>query len=230
MTRTPLLVASLLVFVAASSQAQGIPVIDAANLTQAIQEVVNNVTQIQNQIQQITQLQSQLTSMTGQRLLGMIANSPALHNYVPADAYTVVNAVVSTGYGGLTPTSKTLRDAVMIYNCLDLSGQSKVNCQQALSQPYQYKGMLQDAMTSASGRLSQITTLMSQIDATTDQKGVQEIQARIDAENAMLAHEVSQITMLQAMADSDDRIARSRDHERQYEMLNRTGKISDFLH
>ena len=31
------------------------------------------------------------------------------------------------------------------------------------------------------------------------------------------------------MADSQERIARSRDRERQYEMLTRTGKISDYL-
>ena len=30
-------------------------------------------------------------------------------------------------------------------------------------------------------------------------------------------------------ADSEERIARSRDRERQYEMLQRTGRISDFL-
>ena len=64
---------------------------------------------------------------------------------------------------------------------------------------------------------------MGQINATTDQKAVQEIQARIGAENALLAHEMSQIQMLQGMADSEERIARSRDRERQYQMLGRTG-------
>ena len=49
------------------------------------------------------------------------------------------------------------------------------------------------------------------------------------AENALLAHEVSQIQMLQGMADSEERIARSRDRERQYQMLARTGKVADYL-
>ena len=61
--------------------------------------------------------------------------------------------------------------------------------------------------------------LMGQINATSDQKAVLEIQARIGAENALLAHEMSQVQMLQGMADSEERIARSRDRERQYEML-----------
>ena len=84
-------------------------------------------------------------------------------------------------------------------------------------------------MKSASGRLSQIGSLMSQINATTDQKAVLEIQARVSAENALLAHETTQIQMLQAMADSEERIARSQDRERQYQMLGRTGRISDYL-
>jgi type IV secretion system protein VirB5 len=84
-------------------------------------------------------------------------------------------------------------------------------------------------MRSAAGRLGQIQSLMDQVDDTEDQKSVQEIQARIGAENALLAHEISQIQMLQGMADSEERIARSRDRERQYQMLSRTGRIADFL-
>ena len=84
-------------------------------------------------------------------------------------------------------------------------------------------------MKAAAGRLAQINGLMARIDTTADQKGVQEIQARIGAENALLAHEVSQIQMLQGMADSEDRIARSRERERQYETLLRAGKLATHL-
>ena len=212
-----------------AAQAQGIPVIDIANLIQAIQQVMNDITKIQNQVQQISALQNQLSSMTGVRNLGSVFDSPALHNYVPAQAYTAINAVHTNGYGGLTPTAKTLRDFGMVYNCMDLAGAERTSCQAVLAQPYQQKGLLQDAMQSAAGRLSQIEVLMDQVNATSDQKAVLEIQARIGAENAMLGHELSQIQMLQGMADSEERIARSRERERQYQMLGRTGRISDYL-
>ena len=163
------------------------------------------------------------------RNLGNVFDSSALKNYVPANAYNLVNAVDSSGYGGLTSTSKTLRDAQMLYNCLDRAGSARTECQAALAQPYQQKGLLQDAMKAAAGRLDQIKSLMTQINGTSDQKAVLEIQARIGAENAMLQHEMSQVQMLTGMADSEERIARSRDRERQAEMLNRTGKISDYL-
>ena len=222
-------VAACSVFATVPARATGIPVLDVANLIQAVQQVLDGVTQIQNQVQQIAQLQAQLNSINGVRNLGQVFDSPSLRNYVPAQAYTAINAVATGGYSGLTPTAKTLRDVGMVYNCMDLSGAARTECQASLAAPYQTKGLLQDAMKSASGRLAQITALMGQINATTDQKAVQEIQARIGAENALLAHEVSQIQMLQGMADSEERIARSRDRERQYQMLARTGKVADYL-
>ena len=213
----------------AACPAQGIPVIDAANLVQTVQQVVNDITKINNQVQQIGQLQSQLASMNGVRGLGTILDNPLLRNYVPEKAYALVNAVDTSGYAGLGSTAKALRDAGMVYNCGDMAGAARTACQAALAQPYQHKGLLQDAMSSAANRLAQIESLMDQINITTDQKSVQEIQARIGAENALLAHEASQIQMLQGMAESEERIARSRDRERQYQMLGRAGRIADYL-
>ncbi|WP_457326255.1 type IV secretion system protein, partial [Roseateles sp. P5_E11] len=67
---------------AVTSSAQGIPVIDVANLVQTVQQVMNDITKINNQVQQITRLQAQLTSINGARNLGDIFNNPALKNYV----------------------------------------------------------------------------------------------------------------------------------------------------
>ena len=214
---------------AGSAHAQGIPVIDIANLVQTLMQVLNDVTEIENQVEQITHLQDQVKSINGTRNLGNVFNDPSLRNYVPADAYGYLNAVGSSGYGGLSPTARSLRDAGMVYNCMDMTGSARTGCQATLAQPYQQKGLLQDAMRSAAGRLAQIQSLMNQINSTGDQKAVLEIQARIGAENALLAHEMSQVQMLQGLADSEERIARSRDRERQYETLNRSGKIADFL-
>ena len=219
----------LVAFGCNTSQAQGIPVMDIANLIQTLLQVLNDVTKISNQVQQITQLENQLKSLNGMRNLGDVFNNPLLRNYIPADAYALVNAVDTSGYSGLNATAKSLRDVGMVYNCMDLTGSARTSCQATLAAPYQQKGLLQDAMKSASGRLSQIQSLMGQINATGDQKAVQEIQARIGAENALLAHETSQIQMLQGMADSEERIARSRERERQYEVLGRTGRIADYL-
>jgi type IV secretion system protein VirB5 len=222
--------AAVLIAIGANqARAGGIPVIDVANLIQTVQQVLNDITKISNQIRQIKQLQTQIESINGVRDLGNVFNNPLLKNYVPAEAFTYLNAVNTSGYTGLNGTAKLLRDVGMVYNCMDLNGDARTTCQALLAQPYQQKGLLQDAMTSAAGRLTQIQSLMEQINATTDQKSIQEIQARIGAENALLSHEMSQLQMLQGMADSEERIARSRERERQYQMLGRTGKVADFL-
>lgn len=225
-----LALAGALATAASPASAQGIPVIDAANLVQTVQQVIHDITQIDNQIRQITQLQDQLDSIRGMRHLGRVFDNPLLRNYVPPEAHAVLNAVDRVGYGGLTGTAKALRDAAMVYNCADRpEGAARRQCQAALAQPYQHKGLLQDAMDAAAGRLAQIDALMAQVDATTDQKAVLEIQARIGAEGALLAHEATQLQLLQAMADSEERIARARDRERQAEMLRRPGRIADHL-
>jgi len=218
-----------LTFSSAPARAAGIPVIDVSNLAQTIQQVIHDITAIQNQIMQIQQFQQQLSSLNGIHNLGQVLNNPLLRNYIPAEAFTVINAVNTAGYGGLNNTARALRDLNMVYNCMDQVGDARTQCQATLAQPYQQKGLLQDAMKAAAGRLTQINGLMDQINATVDQKSVQEIQARIGAENALLAHEMSQLQMLQGMADSEERISRSRERERQYQMVGRTGRISDSL-
>src|SRR5574337_366268 len=113
----------------AAVRAQGIPVIDAANLVQTIQQVTNDLTKINNQVQQIAQLQSQLASMNGMRNLGNVNDNPLLRNYVPAAVFQVVDAVRAAGYGGLNTSAKTLRDASMVYNCMDRTGTDRTACQ-----------------------------------------------------------------------------------------------------
>jgi type IV secretion system protein VirB5 len=207
----------------------GIPVIDVAGLVQAVQEVMQSIQQITNQIRQIEQLQAQVEAITGARNLGAILNNPALQNYIPADATSVLGNVQTNGYGGLTATARTLRDAQMTYNCLNLAGGARTQCQSSLAMPYQQKALMQDAMDAARGRIAQIQGLMGQIDATPDQKAVSEIQARITAENAMLQHQMTQINLARGMAEAEVRIAESKAREAQMQQASRTGRLEDFL-
>ncbi len=207
----------------------GIPVIDVAGLVQAVQEVMQSIQQITNQIRQIEQLQAQVEAITGARNLGAILNNPALQNYIPANATDVLGNVQSNGYAGLSGTALTLRNAQMTYNCLNLDGGARTQCQSSLAMPYQQKALMQDAMDAARGRIAQIQSLMRQIDATPDQKAVGEIQARIAAENAMLQHQVAQIDLTRGMAEAEARITESKAREAQMQQASRTGRLEDFL-
>ena len=208
----------------------GIPVIDVAAIVQAIQAVSNSITQIQNQVQQIIGLEQQVQSISRARSLGDIENSPALQNYVPRNANTLVRSLESGGYGTLGGASKTLRDAQMTYNCMDVDDAGKrTNCQSTLAKPYQQKAFMEDALSKARDRVSQINSLMRRAGATTDQKEIQEVTARIGAENALLQHEVSQIELMRGLAEADQRVAESRAREGQLEQASRNRRLSDFI-
>ena len=208
----------------------GIPVIDTAAIAQAIQAVSNSITQIQNQIQQIIGLEQQIQSISRARALGDVLNNPALHNYVPREANTMVRSLESGGYSTLSGASKVLRDAQMTYNCLDVDDAGKrAHCQSTLAKPYQQKAFMEEALAKARDRASQINNLMRRAGETTDQKEIQEVTARIGAENALLQHEVSQIELMRGLAEADQRVAESRAREGQLEQASRNRRLSDFI-
>jgi len=208
----------------------GIPVIDVAAIVQAILDVLNGITQIENQYQQIVGMGRQIESISNARSLGDVLNNPLLQNYVPRDASTLVRSLETGGYGTLTGASRALRDAQMTYNCLDVDDAAKrTNCQSMLAKPYQQKAFMEDALAKARDRVSQINSLMSRAGTTVDQKEIQEVTARIGAENALLQHEVSQIALMRGLAEADQRVAESRAREGQLEQASRNRRLADFI-
>jgi type IV secretion system protein VirB5 len=211
-----------------SAFAQGIPVLDTANLVSAIQRLQSSITQINNQYQQIRQLHEQVNAMSRARGLGEVLNNPALHNYIPRDAAQIIQQIEQNGYSGLSGAARALRDAEMVYNCLDLNGSDRVRCQAALSRPYQGRAFMDTALRSARQRSDQINALMRRAGATQDLKEAAELQARIAAEGALLQHEVSQIQLMRGLAEADQRIDEARAREAQLQQTSRTRRLADF--
>jgi type IV secretion system protein VirB5 len=200
----------------AGSAHAGIPVIDTANLVQSIQSVLNSMTQIQNQVHQITQLDTQINAITSARGLANTLNNPLLHDYIPPAAPNILRDIGSVGYGGLQGTGRALRDAQMLYNCQDVQSQAqRIQCQAQLSAPYQQKGFLMDAQASAANRTPQIQSLMDAASATPDAKSNDELNSRIAAENAMIAHNQVQVQATVGQILADQQIAQVRAIEEQ---------------
>ena len=219
----------LMMFVSVPARA-GIPVIDVTAIVQAVLDVMNGLTQIENQYQQIVGLERQIESISNARSLGDVLNNQALQNYVPREANTMVRSLESGGYGTLGGASKALRDAQLTYNCMDIDDAGKrIHCQSTLAKPYQQKAFMEDALTKAKDRVAQINSLMRLAGATTDQKEIQEVTARIGAENALLQHEVSQIELMRGLAEADQRVAESRSREGQLEQASRNRRLVDFI-
>ena len=190
----------------------GIPVIDVANLAQSIEQVVAWGQQNAQMVEQITQLRNQYAqltntynSMTGNRGLGTLLNGAvdqAARRYVPGDA-TQLGQLSSgvAGFGSLQATINRYKSSVTSLPTTWFPAgspaantlASRVNSlatQQALGEA---------AYTSNAQRTADLEDMISTIGTADDPKAIAEINARIAAQQALIANESTRIQALTYM-------------------------------
>jgi type IV secretion system protein VirB5 len=218
-----------------AAHAQGIPVIDVANLVNSYQQVVawggqygQMAQQYAQQLKEYTtlytqylQIKQQYESLTGTRNLGDILNNPAFQNVVPVD--------FGQPGGSLTGAAQALRQASQVYDCAGRTDMA--TCKAALSSLSQGQAFQQSSFQLVSQRSGQIQSLQSQINMTTDPKGISELQARIQAENTQVANDSNKIALAQMMADSQRIAAQQALRENTLQMLSpATTSLKDTWH
>lgn len=198
----------------------GIPVIDVANLVQAITQVLSWLEQYKQMVDTIKNWQTQYKQMvidykaiTGTRNLGDILNNPLLAKAVPADALTIYQGVTTGGYAGLTSAAKATRNALMLYDCSNQLPAARKVCEAELSVGAQNKVLLGNALDVASQRITQIQKLQGQISSTGDPKAIAELQARLTVEQAQVQNDANRIQLMAAMGEEEARAAEQRSRE-----------------
>jgi len=214
----------------------GIPVIDVASLTQAIQQVVawgqqygQMTDQYTQMLQQYQQLVREYNAVTGTRNLGDILNNPALQQAVPGGtqlmtAYSSINA---NGIAGLSNSARALRNATAIYDCADRVGEALRLCQASLVTNAQNTTNYQSALDMISQRTAQIQSLQGSINTTSDPKAIAELQARIGSETAQITNDANRIALMRALAESQDRLLAQQQRERALRSLNNPANVLD---
>lgn len=192
-----------LVVVATDVRAQGIPVIDAANLAQALQQVAAWQQQLQAMSQQYQQQVAQFKALTGARGYGEILNNPLLQKYLPLNWQQVYSGVRT---GNMSEVASAARQQQMIYDCLSQTGQSQQLCRAQLAAPYQVRDIFQKAYDTAVAQFDRIQQLQSQINTTEDPKGVAELQARIGTEQTVLQNAMLQAQLGQQLAEGENKL------------------------
>jgi type IV secretion system protein VirB5 len=201
-------------------RAQGIPVYDAQNVVQAIATVA----QLKQQVQQELQLYQ---SLSGTRGFGELMSNPVLSKSLPPNWQSVYAAIQNGGYAGLTGSAQTLRSASKIYDCEDQSGIDQQVCQRALNKPFQDKAFTTQAYQTRLQELDQIEGLMRQINVTQDQKGIGELQARIQIENAAVANEMTKLQLFRMLAEAEDRLITGQQQELVLKRAGNTARLQD---
>ena len=179
----------------------GIPVIDGANLANSIQQVIAWGKQYQQMVQQIQQLQTQITqakqtfdSLNGVRGMADLVNNPALRTYLPQDWNTALQVISTPGsYAGLSGSVNAIRDASKLLDVAasNLSPTSDAGraFQASQNQAATNRAMGEAGYKAASDRIANIQTLLDKVNAAPDQKDILDLQARIQAEQAMVQNE-----------------------------------------
>jgi type IV secretion system protein VirB5 len=176
---------------AAMPASAGMPVIDAANLAQAIQQVLSWGQQLQGMTQQYQQLQSTYNSLTGPRgMQALLPVSLANRNYLPAN-YAQMTGVIngtSTAYPVLSSQVQTSIQANAILSTQGLSGLSP-QAQQYVRQSRQSAATLsmlsQASQANASNNFSNVQSLISAVGSTADTKASADLSGRIQSEQVM---------------------------------------------
>ena len=182
----------------ATPASAGMPVIDAANLAQAIQEVLSWGQQLQGMerqysqlLQSYRQLQSTYNSLTGARgMQNVLQISMASRNYLPV-TYAQLTGVIngtSTAYPVLSSQVQTSIQSNAVLNTQRVGGLSP-QAQQYLLQSRQAAATLsmlsQQSQANASGNFSNVQTLISALGTTADTKASADLNGRIQSEQVM---------------------------------------------
>lgn len=188
----------------------GIPVIDVANLTQAIQQVLAWAQQYQQMMQQIGQMQAAYNAITGGR--GMEALLPMTNlarNYLPPDYSEMLNVMnnASVTYSALASQVQGIVNSNAVLSPAQIGALSS-QAQQAINQGRQAAAMLEmmtrQAQQTSSQRFGSMQGLISAIGGASDDKAIQDLQGRIAAEQAMLINEQTKLQAMYQMAQAQE--------------------------
>jgi type IV secretion system protein VirB5 len=190
-----------------AAQAQ-FAVIDVGAIVQLVQQVATLKQQLQTAENQLTQAQQQFQSMTGNRGMQNLL-SGTNRNYLPSTWTQLQAAVTQTGgaYGALAAGIQALITANAMLTptqVASLSPAEQTQLQQARASAATLQMTSRQAMQTTSARFTSLQQLISAIPTATDQKGALDLQARIQAEQAMLQNENSKLAVMYQSAQADE--------------------------
>lgn len=183
---------------------------DIAKYVQMIQQMESQLSQLQATYSQLT---NQYKSLSGSRGLGMIDNENFAQN-IPTSWQQTLAAEEDGGQIGQI-ASQIKNEASELQQPYFQNVDSIIQQGLATTMKQSVNGQALNAQVydTSSDRFQKINQLMQQINTTTDMKGVAEIQARLQAENAQLLNELIRVQAMNALIAQQQKTQAQ--HERQ---------------
>jgi type IV secretion system protein VirB5 len=183
-------------------------VIDVGAIVQLVQQVATLQQQLQTAENQLSQAQQEFQSMTGGRGMQNLL-SGTNRNYLPSTWTQLQAAMTQTGgaYSALSAGIQSLITANAVLTPAQVASLSPVEQSQLLA-ARRSAATLQmtsrQAMQTTSARFASLQQLINAIPSASDQKGILDLQARIQAEQSMLQNENTKINVMYQSAQADE--------------------------
>lgn len=196
----------LLIGMASQSQAQ-FAVIDVASIAKLVQQLTTMTQQLATLRNQLRQAQLQYQSLTGNRgMQGLLAGIN--RNYLPTDWAALVaamngggpNVALAAGIQNNIQGNALLTQAQI--GALSASEQAQLRADRQTVALLQ--AIAQEALATTSTRFNSLQQLIGAIGTATDAKGALDLQARIAAEQSMLANDQSKLQVLYQAAQAQE--------------------------
>ncbi|MGE0315893.1 MAG: type IV secretion system protein [Lautropia sp.] len=191
------LIAFLVIGLAALSPQKahaGIPVLDTANLLQAIEQVIAWGKQYAQMAEQIQQQYEHYAAITGNRGFGAVDFNALLMEVIPNGLVDIYEAVSN---GELTAAAQAIRNAQRIYNCQGLlTGEDTARCNSVLNRVSESQAQIRTVYNRLVQRTNQVEALRGRILTTKDPKDIAELNARMVAELTQVSNDNSRIQMM----------------------------------
>lgn len=191
------LLCTSLIAPAARAQWAVIDVQAVARLAQEVQTLQQALATAQAQLAQARQT---LQSMSGTRGMERLLAGTS-RNYLPPDWSAVSGLATGAAgqYGALAAAVRGLVSSNTVLPDAALAAFTPGDRQRLIASRERIatdQAVFQSALNNASGRFAALQTLIDAIPSATDQKGILDLQARIDAENGMLQNEQIKLLVL----------------------------------
>jgi type IV secretion system protein VirB5 len=177
-----------------------IPVIDITAIVRLVQQINVMTSQLTTLQAHLAKAQQAYDAITGGRGMDLLL-SGTVRNYLPADWAALQAAVEQTGnaYSALSARIQTALRANQVLSDAQLGQLSPAVRDQVLAArktAATLQAVSQEALTSTSQRFASLQTLIDAIGRAGDSKAVMDLQARIQAEQGMLANEQTKLQVL----------------------------------
>jgi type IV secretion system protein VirB5 len=213
----PSLIGIVLLSVMSLAARAQMAVIDVGTIAQLVAQANTLEQELNTARQDLSQAQQQYQSMTGQRGMQQLL-AGTVRNYLPTNWAQL--QVALQGSGGGYALGADVRGAVSSNAVLSpqqvaaLSPDEQESLQEARRNAALLQAVAQEALMRTSNRFASIQVLIDAIPQATDEKGILDLAARIDAEEGMLQNEQTKLNVLGQAAQSGEWVRRQRARER----------------